>query len=166
MTARAAAPAFNIAAPAYTVKNSPIHGRGVFARRKIRAGTLLLEYTGDHISYAQACDEATARADDSNHTFLFSLEDGNVIDGGRNGNDSRWINHCCAPNCEAREDSGQVFIHALRDIERGEELNYDYGLVLEERYTPALKRAYACRCGKPGCRLTMLAPKKRQRKAA
>lgn len=146
----------------YRVKNSSIHGRGVFARRKIRAGSLLMEYTGNHISYLQACEEATARADDSNHTFLFSLEDGSLIDGGSNGNDARWINHCCEPNCEAREESGRIYIHALRDLSRGEELNYDYGLVLEQRYTQALKRAYACRCGKPGCRQTMLAPKGRR----
>lgn len=151
--------------PPYSVKNSPIHGRGVFASRKIRAGTLLIEYTGDRISYAQACDEAAARDDGSNHTFLFSLEDGSVIDGGSNGNDARWINHCCEPNCEAREEEGRIFIHALRDIARGEELNYDYGLVLEERHTPTLKRAYACRCGTPGCRQTMLAPKRKRASA-
>ena len=151
--------------PVYRVKSSAIHGRGVFARRKIRAGTLLIEYCGDRISYDQACIDAAARDDDANHTFLFSLEDGNVIDGGRNGNDARWINHCCEPNCEAREEGGRVFIHAVRDIVRGEELNYDYGLVLEERHTPAVKRAYECRCEKPGCRHTMLAPKKRHRKS-
>lgn len=151
--------------PVWRVKNSPIHGRGVFARRKIRAGTMLLEYLGEHINYAQACADLAAREDESNHTFLFSLEDGSVIDGGRNGNDARWVNHCCEPNCEAREDAGHITIHALRDIARGEELNYDYGLVLEGRYTAALKRAYACCCGKPGCRHTMLAPKRRQRRA-
>ena len=150
--------------PVWRVKNSAIHGRGVFARRKIRAGTLLIEYTGDRISYDQACEDAAARDDESNHTFLFSLEDGSVIDGGSNGNDARWINHCCEPNAEAREEEGRIFIHALRDVARGEELNYDYGLVLDERYTPALKRSYACRCGTPGCRQTMLAPK-RKRKA-
>lgn len=127
-----------------------------------------MEYLGDRIEYAQACDEAAARnddpnQDDSNHTFLFSLQDGSVIDGGSNGNDARWINHSCEPNCEAREEAGRIFIHALRDLTRGEELNYDYGLVLDERYTPALKRAYACRCGTLGCRQTMLAPKRRKR---
>ena len=145
------------------VKSSTIHGRGVFARRKIRADTLLMEYLGEHISYDQACEEMAARDDDSTHTFLFSLEDGSLIDGGRNGNDARWINHCCEPNCEAREIDGRIFIHALRDIARGEELNFDYGLVLDARYTPAVKRAYECRCGMPGCRHTMLAPKKRVR---
>ncbi|MES2832070.1 MAG: SET domain-containing protein [Pseudomonadota bacterium] len=147
----------------YRVKNSPIHGRGVFASRKIRAGELIVEYLGDHISYDQACEDLAARDDDSHHTFLFGLENGNMIDGGRHGNDARYINHCCEPNCEAREENNRIFIHALRDITRGEELNFDYGLVLEARYTAALKRAYACRCGKPGCRQTMLAPKTRKR---
>jgi SET domain-containing protein len=151
--------------PLYRVKNSPVHGRGVFARRKIRAGTLIIEYEGKRIGYDQACIDAAARDDDSNHTFLFSLADGSVIDGGDNGNDARWINHCCEPNCEAREEDGRIYIHALRDIARGEELNYDYGLVLEERYTAALKRAYECRCGMPKCRKTLLAPKRRTRKS-
>jgi len=147
----------------HRVKNSPIHGRGVFASRRIRAGDLILEYLGEHITYEQACEDLAARDDDSHHTFLFSLEDGNMIDGGRDGNDARYINHCCEPNCEAREENNRIFIHALRDITRGEELNFDYGLVLEARYTSALKRAYACHCGKPGCRQTMLAPKARKR---
>ena len=145
------------------VKNSPIHGHGVFARRKIRAGTLLIAYLGARISYEQACEDLEAREDDSTHTFLFSLEDGSIIDGGRDGNDARWFNHCCEPNCEAREIDGGICIHALRDFVRGEELNYDYGLVLDARYTPAVKQAYECRCGTSGCRHTMLAPKKRKR---
>lgn len=148
---------------AFRVRNSPIHGRGVFASRKIQAGDLILEYLGDRITYDQACEDLAARDDDSCHTFLFSLENGSMIDGGREGNDARYINHCCEPNCEAREDDNRIFIHALRNIARGEELNFDYGLVLDARYTAAVKRAYACRCGKPRCRQTMLAPKARKR---
>ena len=151
------------ATPAYRVKNSPIHGRGVFASRKIRAGDLIMEYLGEHISYEQACEDLAKRDDDCHHTFLFSLESSDMIDGGRNGNDARYINHCCEPNCEAREEANRIFIHALRNIARGEELNFDYGLVLEGRYTPAVKRAYACRCGKARCRHTMLAPKPRKK---
>ncbi len=147
---------------AYRVKNSPIHGRGVFASRKIRAGEFIVEYLGDHITYEQACEDLAARDDDSHHTFLFSLENGEMIDGGRHGNDARYINHCCEPNCEAREEDNRIYIHALRDIVRGEELNFDYGLVLEARYTKALKAAYACRCGTSTCRHTMLAPKGRK----
>ncbi|MDB5765090.1 MAG: hypothetical protein JWQ21_4085 [Herminiimonas sp.] len=84
-----------------------------------------------------------------------------MIDGAVGGNDTRWINHCCAPNCEAREEDGRIFIHALRDILRGEELNYDYGLIVTERHTPAVKRDYACLCGASTCRHTMLAPKRK-----
>ena len=145
----------------YTVRRSAIHGNGVFARRKIREGELIDEYQGERIDW----DEANKRAEDAhgplNHTFFFSLADGRVIDGGSQGNDARFINHACEPNCEAQEDEGKVFIYALRDIERGEELNYNYALVYEERHTAAVKRQFACNCGSPGCTGTMLAPKRK-----
>ena len=76
------------------------------------------------------------------------------------GNSARWINHSCAPNCEAEEIDGHVYIDALRNIEAGEELFYDYGLVIDERYTPALKKRFECRCGTKNCRGTMLSPKR------
>ena len=152
--------------PAFTVKRSNIHGNGVFARRKIAAGERIVEYCGERVPW----DEATRRAAESggpvNHTFFFSLADGNVIDGGRHGNEARWINHACEPNCEAQEEDGRVYIYALRDIARGEELNYNYALVYDERHTPAVKRAFACRCGTPGCTGTMLAPKRRSSRRA
>ena len=154
------------ASPVYRVKNSPVHGRGVFASRKILAGSLVIEYEGDRITFAQACKNEAARDDGSTHTFLFSLEDGRVIDGGSNGNDARWINHSCAPNCQASEEEGRIFISTLHDVARGEELNYDYGLVLEERHTPAIKRAYACLCGAKNCRKTLLAPKPRRKNSS
>lgn len=150
--------------PLHVVRNSRIHGNGVFAARKIPAGTCIIEYEGERISWKEAVRRENQKAADDFHTFFFSLEGGKIIDGGSNGNDARWINHSCEPNCEAREEDGRVFIYALRDIARGEELNYDYGLVLEERHTPALKKAYTCLCGTPGCRHTLLAPKKKIRK--
>jgi SET domain-containing protein len=85
-----------------------------------------------------------------------------MIDGGDGGSDARWINHSCAPNCEAQEEKGHVFIHALRDIKRGEELAYDYGLVIDEKMTKALKKNYECRCGAEDCRHTMLASVKKK----
>ena len=91
---------------------------------------------------------------------VLSLDGGGVIDANVGGNSARWINHSCAPNCEAREIDGRVFIHALRDLRAGEELFYDYHLSLDERHTPRLKREYACRCGAPDCRGTMLAPRR------
>lgn len=151
-------------APAFIVRDSKIHGKGVFATRKIAAGSLVVEYEGERISWKEAVRRENAKPADDFHTFFFSLESGKIIDGGSHGNDARWINHACEPNCQAREEDGHVFIYALRDIRRGEELNYDYGLILEQRHTPALKRAYACLCGAPSCRHTLLAPK-RKRKA-
>jgi SET domain-containing protein len=75
------------------------------------------------------------------------VDEDRVIDALHGGNSSRWINHSCDPNCEADEVDGRIFIKALRDIAAGEELNYDYGLVIEERYTPKLKAEYPCWCG-------------------
>lgn len=151
--------------PFYVVRDSKVHGKGVFATRKIPEGTCILEYEGERITQREAVRRENLKTPDDFHTFFFSLDNGKIIDGGANGNDARWINHACEPNCEAREEDGRVFIYALRDIARGEELNYDYGLMLDERHTPALKRAYACRCGAPTCRHTLLAPKRRKKAA-
>lgn len=147
----------------YKVRLSKVHGNGVFATRKIVAGTRIIEYGGKRISEKQADQRFGLDPDNPYHTFFFSLENGRLIDGGDEGNDARWINHSCQPNCEAQEEKGRVFIHALRDIRRGEELCYDYGLVVELRMTKALKAAYACRCGSVNCRGTMLAAKTRGR---
>lgn len=141
------------------VRHSPIHGNGVFAARKIPAGTRIIEYGGKRITEKQAEKRFGLDPDNPYHTFFFSLESGKLIDGGDQGNEARWINHSCEPNCEAQEEKGHVYIHALRDITRGEELSYDYGLVIEEKMSKALKQAYACRCGAPSCRGTMLAVK-------
>jgi hypothetical protein len=95
---------------------------------------------------------------DPNHTFYFHVDEDRVIDALHGGNSSRWINHSCDPNCEADEVDGRIFIKALRDIAAGEELNYDYGLIIDERYTPKLKAEYPCWCGSAHCRGTLLAP--------
>jgi len=143
------------------VRKSGIHGRGVFALQPIPAGTRLIEYTGERIDWDEAMRRHPHDPSDPNHTFYFSLDDGRVIDANVGGNASRWINHACDPNCQADEtEEGRVFIEALRDLQPGEELFYDYGLVIDERYTPKLKKQYECRCGSPRCRRTMLAPKR------
>ena len=150
--------------PPYIVKNSRIHGTGVFARRKIAAGTCIIEYRGERVSWEEAQQRAEKSGQAINHTYFFSLSDGRVIDGARRGNEARFINHACEPNCEAMEhEDGRVYIYAMQDIARGEELHYNYALIYEGRHTPAVKRAFACRCGTPGCTGTYLAPKKRRR---
>lgn len=141
------------------VRRSGVHGKGVFAATPLKAGERLLEYKGERISWKEAIRRHPHNPDEPNHTFYFALDDGRVIDGNVDGNSARWINHSCAPNCEAEEIDGRVFIHALRDILEQEELFYDYGLVIDTRQTKKLKREYACRCGARKCRGTMLAPK-------
>jgi SET domain-containing protein len=143
------------------VRKSGIHGKGVFALQPIAAGTVLIEYKGETIDWPEALRRHPHDPSDPNHTFYFSLDDGShVIDAKVGGNAARWINHACAPNCRADETDGRVFIQALRALKAGEELFYDYGLIIDERYTPKLKREYACRCGSKRCRGTMLAPKR------
>jgi SET domain-containing protein len=147
---------------AYAVRNSPIHGRGVFATRTIRKGADIVEYRGRRISMEAADELPDSDPDNPYHTFLFELNDGRVIDAGRGGNAARWINHSCSPNCEPYEDDdARVFIAAKRTIKAGEELAYDYKLNVPGRRTPRLLANYACRCGAPRCRGTMVDLKKR-----
>ncbi|MEO8924071.1 MAG: SET domain-containing protein-lysine N-methyltransferase [Caldimonas sp.] len=143
------------------VRASGVHGKGVFAVAPIAEGKRIIEYTGPIITWKEAQRRHPHDPDEPNHTFFFHIDDKRVIDG-LNGGPAKWINHACEPNCEADEDedAGRVFIKALRDIEPGEELNYDYGLVLEGRHTAKVKKEYECRCGSPECRGTMLSPKR------
>ena len=141
------------------VRRSGVHGKGVFALQPLARGERVIEYKGQLISWPEALRRHPHDPSDPNHTFFFHLDDAHVIDAGVGGNAARWINHACAPNCEADEENGRVFIRALRKIRPGEELFYDYGLTIDERYTPKLKREYACRCGARQCRGTMLAKK-------
>jgi SET domain-containing protein len=150
--------------PMFEVRSSPVHGRGVFAVAPISAGTRIIEYTGERISWDLATDRAEASGAPVNYTLFFTLSDGRVIDGGSKGNEARFINHSCDPNCEAFEEDGRVYIHALQDIEPGQELNYNYALEYDGRHTPAIKRAFACHCGAANCTGVMLAPKKRRKK--
>jgi len=145
--------------PWHTVRRSPLHGNGVFAARDIPAGTRIIEYTGTRITPEQADERHPANPDDPFHTFYFSLSGGKVIDGGDKGNDARWINHSCAPNCETEENANgtRVYVMALRNIDEGEELFYDYGLVMEGKITKKLRAQYLCLCGSENCRGTMLA---------
>ena len=144
-------------------RRSGVHGKGVFALQDIPEGETIIEYVGEVISWPEAQRRHPHDPKDPNHTFYFHIDEDHVIDALYGGNSSRWINHSCDANCEADEVDGRVFIKALRNIKAGEELNYDYGLVIDERLTPTLKREYACHCGSARCRGTMLAPKRRKK---
>ena len=148
-------------------RKSTIHGNGVFALEALRKDERVIEYKGLRRTHAEV-DADDAGDVESGHTFLFTLNDDYVIDANYKGNDARWINHSCAPNCEAviAEAEGEdrtadkVFIEAIRDIKPGEELTYNYGITLAERHTPRLKKIWECRCGSRKCTGTMLQPKR------
>jgi hypothetical protein len=150
--------------PLYVVRRSLIHGRGVFAARRIRKGTRILEYKGERIDN----DEADRRYDDSrmkrHHTFLFTLDRNTVIDGATSagGGDASFINHSCDPNCEAVITGKKIFIHARRTIEPGEELAYDYQYERTGENDEQLEKFYLCKCGAPNCRGTIMKPEKKK----
>ena len=144
-------------------RRSGIHGKGVFALADLAEGETILEYVGEVISWREALRRHPHDPKDPNHTFYFHIDDKHVIDGKAGGNSSRWINHACKPNCEADEDGGRVFIKALRGIKAGEELFYDYGLIIDARYTKKLLAEYPCWCGAKKCRGTLLAPKEKSK---
>jgi SET domain-containing protein len=143
------------------VRRSGVHGKGVFALVAIAVGETLIEYTGERITWKEALRRHPHDPAQPNHTFYFHIDDKHVIDANVDGNAARWINHACDTNCEADEVDGRIFIKATRDIAPGEELFYDYGLVIDEKLTKKLKREYPCHCGSPDCRGTLLAAKRR-----
>jgi SET domain-containing protein len=152
--------------PLFEVRHSPIHGYGVFALRRIRKGTTVTEYIGDRISHDEADTRYENKAADDNHTFLFTVDARTVIDGGVGGNDARYINHGCDPNCESATSGRRVFIEAIRTIQKGEELAYDYQIQRDPDDPPNVDEIFACRCGAAKCRGSMLeAPKKPRKKA-
>jgi SET domain-containing protein len=149
--------------PMIEVRHSRIHGYGVFALRRIRKGTTVLEYLGDRVSH----EEADARYEDKdatdNHTFLFTVDSKTVIDAGRNGNEARYINHGCDPNCESTVVAKRVFIEAIRTIQPGEELAYDYQIGRDKDDAADIDEVFACRCGADSCRGSMLEARKKPR---
>jgi SET domain-containing protein len=151
--------------PLYVVRNSRIHGRGVFAARRIRKGTRIVEYTGERISNK----EADRRYDDTkmkrHHTFLFTLDSKTVVDGAMKtgGGDASFINHSCEPNCEAVITDKKIYIHALRTIEPGTELAYDYQYERTGKNDAQLEKFYICKCGAPNCRGSIMKPAKKKR---
>ncbi|MDQ2868575.1 MAG: SET domain-containing protein-lysine N-methyltransferase, partial [Verrucomicrobiota bacterium] len=117
------------------VRRSHIHGRGVFAIAPIRKGKRIIEYAGERVTWKDAQEAPPHRPDEPHHTFLFSLDDKWVIDAGQEGNEARWINHSCEPNCETGEAKKRIYVYALRDIFPGEELYYDYQIEPAARRT-------------------------------
>lgn len=146
----------------FELRPSAIQGTGAFATRRIRKGTRIIEYIGERITQEEADRRYDDEAMERHHTFLFNLDDNGVLDAGTVHNESRYINHSCEPNCEALIDKGHIYIFALRNIEEGEELVYDYAYERTDDMGPDSEALYVCRCGSPKCRGTILAPLKKE----
>ncbi len=148
----------------FEVRPSKIQGLGAFAIAPIPAGTRIIEYTGERISTAEADRRYADDASEHPHVLLFNVDSRTVIDAAVRGNEARFINHSCEPNCETVVEKKRVFVEAIRDIEPGEELLYDYNLTRHDDDPPGYEEKYACHCGAPTCRGTMLVPLESQKK--
>jgi uncharacterized protein len=149
----------------FAVRKSRIAGKGAFATVRIRKGQRIIEYVGERITHKEADRRYDDTAMAQHHTFLFSIDDTHVIDAAVNGNDARFINHACDPNCEAVDEDGHIFIEAIKNIQPGTELTYDYQFERDDADDPEVEALYPCRCGSTKCRGTiLLATKKKKRK--
>ncbi|MBC7897188.1 MAG: SET domain-containing protein-lysine N-methyltransferase [Cytophagaceae bacterium] len=141
------------------MRTSPIQGLGGFAVHDIPSGVRIVKYAGERLTPAESEARYPDVPGERHHTFLFAIDDDVVIDAAVGGNNARFINHSCDPNCDAVIEDGHIWIESIRDIRAGEELAYDYAYILEERHTPAAKRRYPCQCGAATCRGTILGKK-------
>lgn len=152
------------AAPPILVRDSNVHGRGVFATRRIEKGERIIEYLGERVSHEEADRRYELKEENDSHTFLFIVDSKTVIDAGVDGNDARFFNHSCDPNCESVVEKRRVYIEAIRAIEPGEEMTYDYQIYKDEDDPENIDEVFACRCGFANCRGTMLWPPEPKKK--
>jgi SET domain-containing protein len=132
------------------VRQSPIHGRGVFASRSIRKGTRIIQYVGEKIDKEESNRRGLELFEESQKTggaavYIFDLNEEWDLDGNKDYNDARLINHSCEPNAEMLNEDDELWLYALRDIRAGEEISFDYGYDLEHFLD------HPCRCGTNSC---------------
>ncbi len=137
-------------APYWIIRRSSIHNRGVFARRDIPKDVPIIEYCGEKITKAESQRRGDALLHKSRKTgcaavYVFTLNQRYDIDGAKGRNPARYINHSCAPNCEAFIIRGRIWIYSLREIKAGEELTYNYGFDVDTW------DEHPCRCGAENC---------------
>ena len=122
------------------LKSSSIHGVGAFARIDISTRTRVVEYIGERVTKSESL-----RRCELDNRFIFALDADHDLDGDVEWNPARFINHSCAPNCEAVLERGRIWIIARRGIRGGEEITFNYGYDLEDY------RGHPCHCGARGC---------------
>jgi|TARA_B110000914_G_scaffold213803_1_gene216044 SET domain-containing protein len=128
----------------YKIKKSNIDNKGLYASRNIKADTVVIHYKGKLITKKET--ERNPKYDNEKAIYLFNVNSRYDMDGDFEYNTARLINHSCNPNCEVAGKGLKLWIFALRDIKKGEELSYDYGFGFDENY-----KDYVCKCGTKNC---------------
>ncbi len=137
----------------WKVKKSKVHGTGVFASENIKKNHKVIEYIGEKITKTEGDKRSERRlkkylnSKDEGSVYIFELNSRYDIDGTFKYNKARYINHSCKPNCEVRIEKGKIWIYSIKNIKKGDELNYDYGYDFDgEDY-----RDHVCKCGSRNC---------------
>ena len=128
----------------YKNRKSNIHRHGLSAATNIKKGQKIIQYKGKKVSLAKV--ETDPKYDNEKEIYLFNLNKKYDLDGDFKFNTARLINHSCNPNCEVLDDNRQLWIFAMRDIKKNEELTYDYGFSFDKDY-----KQYICKCGASNC---------------
>ena len=128
----------------YKQKKSKINNRGLFASREIPKGTKIINYIGKIITKKQT--ENNPKFDNGKAIYLFTLNKKYDLDGDFSYNTARLINHSCDPNCEVEGKGLKLWIKAIKDIKKNDELTYDYGFSYDKDY-----KDYPCKCGSINC---------------
>ena len=129
------------------VGTSRIAGHGLFAAQAIQQGTKIIRYIGEKIT-----TEESDRRLAAGNVYIFGLNERFALDGATPKNTARYINHSCDPNCHTEQYGNTIWIVALRDIQVGEELTYNYEYEFDD------EPAEPCQCGAPHCCGYILAP--------
>ena len=128
----------------YKIKKSNIDNRCLYAAKDIKDRTKIIEYKGRIITKKQV--EENSKFDNEKAIYLFNINKKYDLDGDFKYNTARLINHSCDPNCEVYGTGLKVWVYAIRDIKKGEELTYDYGFGFDQDY-----RDFPCKCGSKKC---------------
>ena len=149
----------NFSSPWVEIKDSKIHGKGVFAKKDIPKGTQVIEYVGENITKKESDKRADIVLESSKKdktkgaVYIFELNKKFDIDGNVSWNQARYINHSCDSNCESEDEDGHIWVTAMRDIKQGEEISYNYGYDLDDY------EDHHCKCGSKNCAGFIIAEK-------
>ena len=128
----------------YKIGKSVIDNKGLYASKNIKKGTKIINYVGKIITKKET--DTNPKFDNEKAIYLYNLNSKYDLDGDFKYNTARLINHSCDPNCEVDGKGLKLWISAIKDIKKGDELTYDYGFSFDEDY-----RQFPCKCASKYC---------------